>query len=291
MRLLQRWVLIALAVSVSACFCGVTQASYVASVSADNPKYWYRFEDASSASGQPAADTGVAPVLNGTYGGTVTLNASPLTLLGNYGAFGSGEVNLGNTMRTQLHGAPAVTIEAWINTSGWVGGQDARGVVWNYLGDNVNATTGAAIGVVRSGSNYDLQVFGRSQFSDVSQSSLTSITSLLGTWIHVVGVLDYANDKILTYINGSQVGNVNATFGANSYTTGTSTINTDAIGSWRPDLTDRRFVGAIDEVAIYDYALSAPQVLAHYNAAVIPEPSSLALLAFGMISMWLFRRR
>ena len=52
------------------------------------------------------------------------------------------------------------------------------------------------------------------------------------------------------------------------------------------------FDGGIDEVAYYDYALSAEQVSAHFNATdAIPEPSSLALLSLSGLAGFLGVRR
>lgn len=44
------------------------------------------------------------------------------------------------------------------------------------------------------------------------------------------------------------------------------------------------FSGMIDEVAIYDHALTADQVSAHFGAAV-PEPGTLALFALGTVGL------
>lgn len=48
--------------------------------------------------------------------------------------------------------------------------------------------------------------------------------------------------------------------------------------------------GTIFGVAVYDSALSASDISDHYNAYVVPEPSSLALLGLGGLAM-LRRRR
>jgi hypothetical protein len=77
---------------------------------------------------------------------------------------------------------------------------------------------------------------------------------------------------------------------ASSTTAGSGTADfsiAGRVGSW--DGQGRYFPGGLDEFAIYSFALSDTQVAAHF--AAIPEPSSLALLAFGMISMFLFRRK
>jgi hypothetical protein len=39
----------------------------------------------------------------------------------------------------------------------------------------------------------------------------------------------------------------------------------------------------IDEVAIYNYALSPAQITAHYNA--VPEPATIALLSLGGLAL------
>ncbi len=48
--------------------------------------------------------------------------------------------------------------------------------------------------------------------------------------------------------------------------------------------------GGLDEVAIYNRALTADEVLQHYNA-MIPEPSTLLLLALGVAALTFIRRR
>jgi len=49
----------------------------------------------------------------------------------------------------------------------------------------------------------------------------------------------------------------------------------------------------LDELFIFDTALSADQVLSIYNSGVdsIPEPSALVLLGTGAVSMLIRRRR
>ena len=43
------------------------------------------------------------------------------------------------------------------------------------------------------------------------------------------------------------------------------------------------FDGAIDEVAVYDYALTATQIQNHYSVA--PEPATLGLMLLGGLAM------
>lgn len=53
----------------------------------------------------------------------------------------------------------------------------------------------------------------------------------------------------------------------------------------------RFFVGTLDELALYDYALTATDVEAHYQASVVPLPAPLALMALPLASMLALARR
>ena len=68
------------------------------------------------------------------------------------------------------------------------------------------------------------------------------------------------------------------------------------IGSRSPDpVPDEFFTGGLAGISVYDTALTPAQILAQYNAAVIPEPSSLVLTglaAFGAgRALWQRRRK
>jgi hypothetical protein len=79
-----------------------------------------------------------------------------------------------------------------------------------------------------------------------------------GTIYHIVYAQDGARRDL--YINGSQEAGDNT---AEAYNSGT--ITHWSIGA-RGYLNDNPFQGWIDEVAVYDYALTSTQVLNHYNA-------------------------
>ncbi len=98
--------------------------------------------------------------------------------------------------------------------------------------------------------------------------------------------MDFANDQIRVYIDG--VGTTIAANFSSPFVAGGTDTHTDSIGAnqmatgW-----DRFFDGLIDEVAVYNYALSEERILAHF-AAAIPEPSSVAMVVVGAA---LLRRR
>ena len=67
---------------------------------------------------------------------------------------------------------------------------------------------------------------------------------------------------------------------------GAGTLNTqDALQTLGGDGFGDFYHGLLSEFAIYNTALSAGQISAHYAAgiAVVPEPSSLALLTIGIV--------
>src|SRR4029077_824281 len=102
-----------------------------------------------------------------------------------------------------------------------------------------------------------------------------------GTWQHVVGVYDDVGGNMYIYINGElQDSKATAPGGLN---TTTSPVSIGSKRTGNDPNYNGGFNGTIDEVAIYGFALSAPQVQAHYAAAYGPslpptiskQPSSL----------------
>ena len=88
-----------------------------------------------------------------------------------------------------------------------------------------------------------------------------------GNWHHLVGVVDEANSNIVLYVDGVQ----NAV--GTAFAPGQGILSSPfpvTIGARTPNLTQdftNQFIGTIDDVAIYNYPLSAAKVLAHYYAA------------------------
>jgi len=77
-------------------------------------------------------------------------------------------------------------------------------------------------------------------------------------WNHVVAVRDRAEDSLKLYLNGALVGSIKDDTDGDIYTDGLPAV----IGNYHSGV--RRINGGIDEVAVYDYALSADNVAAMY---------------------------
>ncbi len=109
---------------------------------------------------------------------------------------------------------------------------------------------------------------------------------LMNQWKHIVGVWSGSKGRI--YLNGvleaEKVWNSSPT---TDYSSGfTPEIGGNSGAIWDP------FGGGMDDVAIWDRALSAAEVSDLYNAQAVPEPSTYALLLLsGVASLWALKHR
>ena len=93
-------------------------------------------------------------------------------------------------------------------------------------------------------------------------------------WNHVVGVYDGTTQEI--YLNGSRVSSV-ANQGAITFPSNPFRIGHED----RPEVAG--FAGRIDDVYIYDRALSPAEVSTLY--AAVPEPTTATLMALGLLGL------
>ncbi len=137
-------------------------------------------------------------------------------------------------------------------------------------------------GIFISGSGF-VEVAGRAADSDPFQSRLSSTALPLSEWVHLAGVLDYANEEVEIYFDGVlqplAAGSIN--FSASSTPTTLSDASTLASTGGVFEYLN----GTLDDVRIYNERLDGTQV-----AALVPEPSTTALIAVGVVCA-LKRRR
>ena len=112
---------------------------------------------------------------------------------------------------------------------------------------------------------------GASGFFDVGNGTAEGRASwsqqlVEGTWYHYVGVYDGAT--VSAYLNGVQV--ATAAFAGGAIAAGTGP---DINIARNPTYAGDYFIGAISDVRIYEFGLSAAEVLALYEADPPPPPS------------------
>jgi len=230
--------------------------SYFATVTADRPVSYWRLGETS---GTIAGDITVANP--GTYNGPPTLGAA--SLLGTDSANaavafdGSGDdVRVGQSGSLDISGA--LTLEAFIKPTSLPSAGSFRQVL---------AKTGSYT-LDFNGPTLELTLY---QLGVARRLQAPAGTIVAGRAYHVAGTFDGTTERL--YINGRQVAST-ALSGATDVT-----INGLRIGSW--DGTQQFFTGTLDEVAVYNKALSATQVAAHFAAAQLPlgAPSDLGATA------------
>ena len=153
-----------------------------------------------------------------------------------------------------------LTISAWINTSAI---EDHQTIAARY-----KILTGAyRLGIDPAGRiHLNTYLQGSGHWDLFGDSVLET-----DTWYHIVGILDRGTGKGKVYVNG--VEDAEGALGPNP-------LSNDAITriGCRQNASDCPFNGVIDDVRIYNRALSGSEVSELY---AIPEPATLALLALG----------
>jgi hypothetical protein len=152
------------------------------------------------------------------------------------------------------------SIEAWVYTTypQYVE-SDGSGIITKGTGDGgeeFNLDTGSGGG--------DFRFFVRDASGGVHlcNSSIAADSN----WHHLVGVCDEANGNLYLYVDGVLAASSTIQAGSGLQSTSNKTVSIGARQSGTSDYDDQ-FPGVIDEVAIYDYPLSASQVSEQYYAS------------------------
>ena len=140
---------------------------------------------------------------------------------------------------------------------------------WIKLGSNVIGSGVAAVAVKEdSNSGYGINILGSNYANGINNGleffigngsgiydALASTSLDLDVWYHVAGVFD--GSQVHLYINGNLADSSNAVVSISHNT------RVFSIGG-RSSFSDRFFNGLVDEVRIYNRALSADEVMQHY---------------------------
>lgn len=210
---------------------------------------------------------------DGVIHGGVTLAQPGATADGDYAMKLDGSTGYIQTPLVE-ESVTAYSIECWMNTTS----SAVQGITQNRL-DADGSTSGHSLTMAVG--SWVVGPAGVVSFIDDSNyiyiGNYTNSTYNDGRWHHVVGVWSAPQgaaivpSQFLIYIDGALVSVTaanNFIFDASPLTGGTAGR---AIGAaWTYVSPSAFFNGLLDEIAVYNYALSAAQVAAHYNAAKTP---------------------
>jgi hypothetical protein len=192
-------------------------------------------------------------------------------------AFGFNAISsllLGNgVVKSQMEGTNPWSISAWVNLG-------SSAVTGNILYRREVGGTTDAEGGLRVEAGGTPQVF--VQDGSSASTFLNSPTALdLGEWAHVVGIReDFPGNDWRLYVDGVE------------FSGGGSSLSLASIAAVPEIGVD--FVGLMDELRVYDHALSQSEVAALYAvgaSAPVPAPGMAILFALGAAGMAAARRR
>jgi hypothetical protein len=176
---------------------------------------------------------------------------------------GTGQVKIADNKA--LEPQSAVTVSAWVRHAG------SPGDFAYVLAKGANGCVAASYGLY-SGPDGGLQFYvsrGRGAVYARSPDAGTGIWD--GKWHFVVGTYD--GNTIQLYVDGTQIGSGSTWPGSLEYVLANS--NDFYIGNY-PGCADHEFVGAIDEVTVWNRALSSGEIAALFQPATNPPPPPAA---------------
>jgi hypothetical protein len=167
------------------------------------------------------------------------------------------------------------SVEAWINGPA---GQNSSGSA--IVAKGVAGSDEFVLDASAPGGNF--RFYTRKPTGN-STSAIFSSSAPDGNWHHLVAVCDEASGSTSLYVDGVNAGTITG-LGGSGLASSTTPISIGAQNNGGGYVN--QFVGTIDDVAIYNYALTPGQVLAHYNAAPLPpyftvEPPTNVLAYIG----------
>lgn len=195
-------------------------------------------------------------------------------------------IEIGHPIPTELKPTNAFTISAWVNASGYsnahggvVGGivasqWDPTQSGYSMQIDYRNSAHGGTLGGVH------FQV-GDGYYWTTGGEGTTNTAIPLNDWTHVVAVAD-TNSQYKVYLDGLLVADWTA-----QADLGYSNLEHLLIGkNFHGHGDNRHFDGSIDDVAIYDRALSATEVGSLFNTTTqVSSPASAFLFGLGLLGL------
>ncbi|HEX4264253.1 MAG TPA: DUF2341 domain-containing protein [Verrucomicrobiae bacterium] len=254
-------------------------APYPSAVIASGPLAYYRLDespdDGNGNNGVTAYDK--IGGLNGVYT-NVAINQPGYSLssdagdgsaeFGDFPPAGPNNDFVGNVPAYVNFGTPSggnaqFSIEAWINDL-FLPGNGGNCIValgYGNGGEQFNLDTGGTSGTLR---------FFVRKADGTTASATSTVAPADSQWHHVVGVCDETGGQVSLYFDGALIGHATIAPGSGILSSSMPmTIGARESGNFSPVNYDFQFLGRIDEVAIYNRALSATEIQNHYFASGI----------------------
>jgi hypothetical protein len=234
-------------------------SGYSSAVLADSPVAYWRLGESSGTNAADASGAGRA----GTYVGTPSfglqgaLSGDANTSVGLNGSSQYVEVPYSSALNPSQF-----TVEAWAYVTGGSG-------TYRAIVSNRDYSAGNTRGFILYAASDDTWRFWLGSGTD-TWAQLFGPTLSLNTWTHLVGTFDGTTARM--YVNGTLVGATAYSYAANAARPLRIAAGANERGS------DYLFPGRVDEVAVYQSALSASRVQAHTTAGgsgsgTTPSPS------------------
>jgi hypothetical protein len=176
------------------------------------------------------------------------------------------QVNLGNSLSSIIDPLNTITLEAWVRPTTLTGFGCVFG---NYAYPTDNGQMQLLLR--REGSSYDFYVNdGTGSLKNVAVVN----SAVLNTWTHVAGVWDGSSLKM--YINGVLQATTTGVTGSSF----AALANSFVIGFSLADNPDEAFKGDIDEVRVWNRALTQAEIANNMNCELPNPTTQTGLLAY-----------
>ncbi len=218
----------------------------------------YDFEN-----GSGSATSTVTSGLPMTIGSGVSYSSSAGRHTGSTGLLFANDAD-STTPPVSLAGIPNVAASNAFSFSGWVR-FDTLASTWGYerIFDFGGGSQNSNIVLARQGTTNNLYIESWNASGGLTGISTVSNIITAGSWMHVAVTADSSN-VVTLYVNGASVTSFTATSAIN-YAAWTK--NYIGASNWS---ADRQFRGAMDDISIFDRALSAADILKLASTATAP---------------------